>query len=974
MKLLTSSVFAILLTELVLAQGKTEVRLDSMNSLARKQKTSEKVHVYHSAAEFYLFKDTLGIHFTDSAIVLAEREKEYDDLSDLYKLKADYNNFMGDDREAIHNLKLSVYFGQKGAMSDSIRLERYVGVSNYFARIFEYDSAIKYGAKTVEIAEANNVISPRIYINLAYINNGMKGDPKISLGYCETAIELAEELSIEAKRHNLYYAHGNKALAYYELEDWDSYLTSSLEQLKYASNYNDTLYAWANLAHVYPITGNVERSLYYLTRTIQGYENSGNVRELAKSKISLSDICLKQGRVEFASRVLNEGMALIDTLKDRETYSLALLTLHKIQKRQGDFDHALSTFTKYLGIRDSLYRVKNAEEYEALQSTLNFKLTSSENRLLRQESEFRASKIENQRQLLLSFTIILGIILVTLAITVIGYRSRKRLVRLLNNRNEKLSKANGLIRKQHTKLKSLDEAKSRFFSNISHDLRSPLTLILNAFDEIKENDFRLLEKESRVALEVGARNGKRLLHLAEEIMELTRLEEGKIKLKPKFVAIGPYTKMLTKMLYSAADAKLITLNFKDELPADTSIWLDPMHYEKILYNLISNATKFTPNDGNIEVKLQLQFDHLSLSVTDTGSGIPRESIDHIFDRYYQSRANKTTAHVGVGIGLALVKELVDLHEGLIEVRSSDEGSCFQVSFPFKTKKNTVAPPIVPESSLDISSRESLWSDLYQVGERIQVPSLSNPNTEIPTILIVEDHKEIREYLRHILKDEYRVCEAQDGRAALEVVKRRKIDLIISDLMMPSMDGFALVSELKTDKNHSKIPVLVLSARAVPSEKLDLLEKGADAILYKPCEKRELLAQTANLLARRSKWDADLQLEKLYQSVDDHEKTMLSKLESLIVNRIDDQNLSVNDLAEEMAASESKMYRFVKNKTGLSPLEYIKEIRLQYVRKYLENNQVRSLIEAAKKIGMNNATYFKQQYIKRFGRPPQTMTG
>lgn len=687
----------------------------------------------------------------------------------------------------------------------------------------------------------------------------------------------------------------------------------------------------------------LKRHEAYFTETSDDQDKFEYFKNLSKTLVHLSP----KDAIPYAKIALK----ISEQAGLKEWIQMIHETLYEAYKLTNNFSLALRHHELYLAYQDSLSDEEKSFEMGILQNEID--LVQSEARNTELESR---SQIQNQ-QIRFQNTVIISIVCIVILLATIAILFRKQ----LNERKKLLQK----IEAQAEKLKELDQAKTRFFANISHDLRSPLTLILGSLDKITERDYEVLDKESRELLDMGIKNGKRLLYLADEIMDLTRLEEGKVSLDLEYVKIVPYLRLLTKMFSSAADIKNIELRFSTHAEDETTLQIDPHQFEKIIYNLLSNAIKFTPEKGTVDVQLSTANSHVEISISDSGPGIPKESLELIFDRYYQSSTAKSS-QAGVGIGLALVKELVELHGGTIEATSGEGGSIFTIQFPFK-KSDWVSKAIIPERSLDVVTRNSLWIDLQEERERLQIPGIKNTDENAKAVLIVEDHKELRTYLQSILNTNFRIYLAANGANALELLQSEKIDLIITDLMMPYMDGFELVDHLKKDKELRKIPVMVVSARTDKKEKLDLISKGAEDVISKPFDKEELLAKIHNILGRD--WDSNQTLTKLYgETVEEFERNVMHRLESLIIKRIDDPHLSVLDLADEMAASERKVYRMIKKISGLTPYELIKEVRWQYLENYLKNNKVKTATEAAQIIGMSNASSFSNQFEKRFGYP------
>lgn len=975
MKMLLSLVFSLLLLSSKGQEGVEErnLLLEQLKSTASKE---QQIELNLALGELLADSDTSGIGYCRRAIFLInELSIDKEKLGHAYGLLAKYLN--SDVADSVN--RMALYYANS-YKQDTLKANLLLTIGNAFLKKFDFDSAYSYYQSSLHIFDSLNLRSSALYMSLGKAtSSSFDADLDLAISYMKRAEEVVLEEGNAKDLDEMYSTIGytfykNKWLDRLPSLWRDSalvYLNKSIVLGSKASMVDQTLLAfnYRLVGLVYTEANEFEKAQVNFDKALQIATSNLDEKNIAAIYDGYGLLYSKTGRLAEAKEWVLKGMKIRKKIDPNSIENYSIYLLYDISLRQKDYKSALTYFQRQEAIKDSIFTERRRVLNEELEVRYETELQKAQNKALHSQAELQEKTISSQRTLI-TFAIV-GFVVVVLLGSFIYRQLRvsRRLTLLLNKQNLELKETKETVETQRDKLVELDSSKSRFFSNISHDLRSPLTLILNAFEEIKEQDYHVLEKSSQKALDIGSKNGKRLLHLADEIMELTQLEEGKIKLQPKLVAIAPYTKMLTKMLYSAADIKFITLTFNAEVTANSSLWLDPHQYEKIFYNLLSNAIKFTPTNGSIDVNVKATADHIVLTVADSGSGICKESIDRIFDRYYQSNANDASAYEGVGIGLALVKELVELHNGLIEVASSSKGSSFRILFPRDTEYTEGITPLVPESALAGADHHSLWTDLYQADKKVQVPTLSNSDTNASTILIVEDHKEILNLIKKVLSDDYRVCEAPNGWKALAILENQKIDMIVTDLMMPSMDGFEFINKLKAHKTLKKIPVLVLSARTDQSERLSLLQRGTDAIMSKPFHKQELLAQVANLLAKETSWDSQLHLNDMSETVEEYEKEILSKLETLIVKRIDDQSLTVLDLAAEMAASESKMFRFVKSKTGLSPLEYIKEIRWQFAKKYIENNHVHSLIEVARKIGMNNATYFKQQYTKRFGKPP-----
>ena len=839
-------------------------------------------------------------------------------------------------------LKISRSLGNKRRIASN-----YTNLGNAFESNGRFDSSIYYTTKAIELKlEVGDSMSAAGTMgNLALAYEGI-GNVEKALSYLSTALEIIGTDHPRAKGifHNIGLMQMKKG-NYQEAR-------SSFRKSMYGKSPNDnkSIFSsfYGNMGITFLNEKRYDSALYYTRKSYDLKNEIGQKSNLLHPIVTLCKIHLGLNQFDEARKYGRIGMEILAENPSLDHKIELLRVLSRIETKSGNYDLGFDYYDEYDILKDSLLSKSIIQAAEEAEAKFQNAIKEKENLLLKKEAESNRQTLRFQNTVIISFAFI------AILIGVIAILFKKQ----LSERKKLLKKIEG----QSNKLQELDHAKTRFFANIAHDLRSPLTLILGALDRINEREYEILDTESKELLDTGIKNGKRLLYLADEIMDLTRLEEGKINLELQYVKIVPYLRLLTKMFSSAADIKSIELQYTNECDEETILKLDPHQFEKIIYNLLSNAIKFTPENGIVHVNLYSSNEAIAVEITDSGPGIPEERINLIFDRYYQLEdANSSTA--GVGIGLALVKELVELHEGKITAENKNPGTIFKLRFPFK-ESDWVSKAIVPERSLDVITRNSLWMDLQEERQTLQIPSLKADLENAKAILIVEDHKELRSYLKSILEQQYRVFQAINGSNGLDLLQSEKIDLIITDLMMPYMDGFELIDHLKKDKDLNKIPVLVVSARTDKTEKIDLISKGAEDVINKPFDKEELLVKIKNITERD--WNSEVKLTKLYsETAKEFERSVMQKLERLIISRVNDPHLSVLDLADEMASSERKVYRMIKKISGLTPYELIKEVRWQYLENFLKSKSVNTATEAAQLIGMNNVSSFSTQYEKRF---------
>ncbi len=514
------------------------------------------------------------------------------------------------------------------------------------------------------------------------------------------------------------------------------------------------------------------------------------------------------------------------------------------------------------------------------------------------------------------------------------------------------------IKMQAQKLRELDQAKSHFFANISHEFRTPLALILGPLkDKLNQN----LTTEERKDVSVMHRSAERLQRLINQLLDLSKLESNRLKLNLEPLNIGFFLKAILSSFSSHAEQRQIT--YLLQVPQE-QIWgqFDRDKLEKIVYNLVSNAFKFTPNGGDISVVAICGSKELSIIVEDNGCGIPKENLPQIFNRFYQADDSNTRNHEGTGIGLALTKELVELSNGSIEVSSwQGKGTIFKVLLPYQP----VAEPAFQGSPI--------MTTPVDVGTAF-IPPAFTPEMgygEKPMVLLVEDHHELRGYIKSHLSD-YTILEAADGEAGLQTALKQVPDLIISDVMMPKMDGVCLVQALKSDQKTSHIPVILLTAKADIASKLEGLHTGADDYLTKPFNGQELQVRCQNLIEQRrllrERFSNTMVLKPKEIAITSVDETFLTRVMEILEQHMDNSDFSVEIFQREIGMSRMQLHRKLKALTNYSTTEFIRIQRLQRAAQMLGDSDL-PVSDICYQVGFNNKSYFSKCFKEQFGITP-----
>ena len=512
-------------------------------------------------------------------------------------------------------------------------------------------------------------------------------------------------------------------------------------------------------------------------------------------------------------------------------------------------------------------------------------------------------------------------------------------------------------------IKQMDQLKSRFFANISHEFRTPLNLILAP---LHKNKFPIPAWE----LEMMGRNAKRLLRLVNQLLDLAKLEVGLVQLENRYINVFKFIGEIAYSFTPLADSRQIRLVI-DIPERDFVTYLDPDKLEKIIYNLLSNALKFTPGGGVVTIQLsEYKSDFLCISVSDTGIGIPEELKEKVFNRFFQADSSQTRKYEGTGIGLSLTKELVELMQGTISLESESQKGCtFTVVMPKGIASND--PIEIGQGVLEhFSDPTGFYTETPTVEEEGIVDiSLSDKK---PLVLIVEDIADLRKYIKSELSDEFTIIEAENGVSGLKIARERIPDIIVTDIMMPEMDGVTMTRHIREEDLTSHIPIILLTARGDGETKLKGFETGAEQYLVKPFEIDELIARVKGLLSRserlRIKYSQSITLKPEDKPIENRDAQFLKKLVKIVEDNISNEAFTVEHMQQEIGMSRMQLHRKLKALTNQSASDFIRTIRLKRAAQILGEPGI-SISEAAYLSGFNHMSYFSKCFKDEFGVLP-----
>ena len=810
----------------------------------------------------------------------------------------------------------------------------------------EYDSALVHIFAGVRLAEAAGVADQFYngYRALAKAYYVLERHAEAVPQY-RKALAIAQATGSEMDQAS---THASLASGLIEVDSFAQALFHTQQALALARPYHDSAfnaYNYANLAHIQEAAGDLTGAYQALQQAARAYEAvpGGNRHALVDVYRNLSVLSAKAQRYADARREASRAATLAegyDNWRRRAEVYEALATAYE---GMGRYDSALIAYRQMVASRDSLALETQAQTAADLEA----KYQNEQNKAQLAEQALLLARQRN-RQLLLGGA--LALLLLLGAGGYLGLRQRQR------HREREAQSALAQQQREAENLRALDALKSRFFANISHEFRTPLTLILGPLRQMLAGQ---LAVTSQTYLEMMLRNGERLLLLINQLLDLSRLEAGRMPVRLARGDLFAFVRTLAGQFTSWADSKQI--RFHVQVPAEPlETAFDRDQLEKVISNLLANAFKFTPEEGDVWLRATAEETAVEIVVQDNGIGMSDTALAQVFDRFYRVDSE---GYEGTGIGLALVKELVELAQGEVSVSSSPgEGSTFRVRLPLL--REVEAPPM-----------EALARPVTLPGLPVAGPSPVEVTAtgHQPLLLVVEDHADVRRYLCDLLTPTYRVITAAHGREGLEKAQTSIPDLILSDIMMPEMDGLAFTRAVREDPRTCHIPLIQLTARAGRDSLLEGLATEADDYLTKPVDPDELHLRVRNRIEQQRKLREALGKEIVHLRPDEiavrsADQVFLEKVMAVIETYMGDEAFSIEDLAREVAMSRSQLHRKLKALTDQSASVFLRNMRLKRARQLLEQG-AGTAAEISYLVGFGSPAYFSKCFKDAFGLTP-----
>ena len=878
----------------------------------------------------------------------------------------------------IASMKNALKFAQK--LKDDGKISTcYVRLAMAQSNLGNYDEAKRLTYKALEIAKRSNDWEGLYY---SYYRLG-------NTYYYENDFEnaLANYLKVdsifqhhERKEPALAASLANIGQIYMELHNFakaKDYFLRSKEQYRLMDRAEGVMYIGFNMGKLEFNKGNYQNSIDSLIPVLDYYSNTGNINEvsdisgwigasylklqdytkaekyyeqsvnlaektnkkllIANGLVGLAEVEKFKGNPNKSITHLKKALEIYDGMNITYNKSQILKNLATAYSEKKDYKTAIEYLEAFQSLEDSIVKQENSKQVHELEAKYENEKKEQEIALLKSQNELAEQQKRNQRNLLLGglgITSLAGIFLFL----------------LFQNRQ-----------KTNKKLRELDQLKSNFFANISHEFRTPLTLISTPVEQKLASG--KLSKTDRQDFEMIQRNSQRLVSLVDQLLDLSKLEAGKYQLRVAKGNLGNLIHALGESFQFTAKQQDIA--YKIDVEGLQEAWFDKDVVEKIMANLLSNAMKYTDKGGSVSLKAKRKNDKAVILVENTASALNPENLEKLFDRFYQANANAE----GVGIGLSLVKELVGVNHGSIKADQTSEGTLqFEIVLPIAKsafKKEEFAEQSFNEAYV-VPSNPTAFSIPIEASNDI------NEDDDRDILLLVEDNAEVRQLLRNTFMGAYRILEAADGQEGIEKALEHVPDLIISDIMMPKVNGLRLCETLKTDERTSHIPIILLTAKAGEEDQYKGLSTGADAYITKPFKTRMLETRVKNLItsrkALRNRYSQEVILKPKDIAITNLDERFLERVQKVLHQKLTESTCSIQEFSEAVGMSRMQLHRKLKALTGHSASEFVRSQRLKLAATLLQNSDA-NVSEIGFQVGFNDPSYFTKCFREAYGVSP-----
>lgn len=788
---------------------------------------------------------------------------------------------------------------------------------------------VLFESRTVTDTSFFPQMSKNINDGLKIVNNG--------LALSEDSLKFYNAHSLNVPAAILY----EKEAYIYTLRDQPENAIASyqkaLENTMSNDNHLRKSLIYNGLANLYDRENQKDSALHYYKKELKAINKTTDTLRQSISNYKIAEFYNNNSHPKTALLHLNASQELMENayfVREENKYAIQDI-LASVYFNLGNFEDAFKASEKarqHLTVIQTEFNRNNVSELETVYQT-NKK--EQEISLLKSQNEIIEQRSKNQKIILLSavgITTIAGLFLYLL------YRNRK---------------------KTNTKLRELDMLKTNFFTNISHEFRTPLTLISSPIDDTLSDD--TISNKKRQQFTVAKQNAERLLELVNQLLDLSKIDEGHLKLQ---LQRGNVLQLISALSDSFSyDAKLKSITYTINISqGEEAVWFDKDAIEKIVINLLSNALKYTPANGRISCKAYTENNTLFFNVTNSGKGLTAFELNNIFERFYQTNAQNQ----GSGIGLALVKELVALHNGKIEVQSIvDKETSFQLRL--SVDKNSFK-----KDTIIVASNTKLDKEIPRFKNATFENEEVFSDSDLPILLIVEDNDDLRQLLIQIFEAQYNIISAFNGKIGVDLALEQIPDLIISDIMMPEKDGISLTEDLKNDERTAHIPIILLTAKAEVESKFKGIDSGADDYITKPFNKKLLVLKVEKLIASRRqlqlRYSQELVLLPKDIAITNLDEKFLKKIETILEENLIEPSFNVTEFSDAVGMSRMQLHRKLKALTGLTASEFIRSQRLKLAANLLKTSDI-NVSQVGYSVGFNDHSYFTKCFKETYSCTP-----
>jgi len=813
----------------------------------------------------------------------------------------------------------------------------------------DYPTAYEFALQQLQVAEEHQlqaeIISAYSMMALIAEDQGLLAQ---SLEYHQKVLDYRREKN---NRSGISSSLNNMASVYYRLDSLDKALELFQESYAIRESSGDKRgmrESLANIAYILNQQGKPKEAMVLIKQSLQVAEELNDLNAIISSNETLGEIYMQLNQLDSAELVYSNTLPLAKELGINKRIIELEEHIAEIFYAKGEYQKAYDHLNAYWTLKDSIEGAASAERLAELEAQYESE---------KQEKEIAQLQQQNQQSRNLRNIFAISALAALLLVILLGvfYRYRQR-------KNRELLEAKDL---QTQQLEAVNQMKSRFLANISHEFRTPLTLILGPTEQLLSTTE---DSSTKQQLSWIRTNGQRLLRLINQLLALSKIEAKEMKLKASQQDVVKFCQFVLSAFESLANQKQLKLRFQAK-EEQLFAYFDPEKLEQILNNLLYNSFKFT-EEGVISLIVEKENECAKITVADTGTGIHAEQLPHIFERFFQANQDEEIAYAGTGIGLALCKELVELHSGKIEVESElGKGSRFLVWLPLG-KAHLQEAEIIAPTTFVVKQAIPSFEEVEPLQQAVEAA-----NEQQSLILVIDDNVDMLDYIQLQLQKKYRVLQATNGQKGLEIAFQELPDLIVSDVMMPGLNGFELCTKLKNDIRTDHIPIILLTARVGKDYKIQGLKIQADEYLQKPFNSRELEVRIENLIAGRKRLRKRFAEQIVFQAAEiaetPQEEVFLQRLGEGIEKNLDDPQFDVNALCSIMNMSKSQLNRKMKAILNKTPNQYIRSYRLEKARQLLKQGQF-TISEIAYDVGFSSPAYFTKCFHDEFGYPPSTI--